>query len=50
MNVWSGIYGNLKTPPVRFKDRVTAETYVDNISGPYVLPCLHDNEGSMLMH
>jgi len=35
---------------VRLECRVTAETYVDNILRPYVLPFLHDNEGDILMH
>ena len=50
VNVWGGFFLNLKTPLVRLKCRVTAETYVDNILRPYVLSFLHDNEGGILMH
>ena len=43
-------FGNLKNPPVRLKDMVTAERYVDNILMPYILPFLCNNDGGILMY
>ena len=43
-------FRNLKTPLVRLKGRVTAETYVDIILKPYFLPFPRNNEGGILMY
>ena len=50
MNVWGGIFGNVKTPLIRLYGRVTGEIYVRDIIAEKVRPFLRNMVGGMLMH
>ena len=50
VNVWGGIFGNVKTPLIRLYGRLTGDVYIRDILAEKVLPFLQNRVGGMLMH
>ena len=50
VNVWGGIFGNVKTSFIRLYGRVTGDVYVRDILSEKVKPFLRNRVGGMLMY